>query len=89
MGIELVEGSDLFVGEDDCTYMRTVYGPQRVDVIYRRVDDLFLDPEVFKPDSVLGVRGLMRAGAPGKSRSRTRPAQASRTTRWYSPTCRR
>jgi len=66
MGIELVEGSDLFVGEDDCTYMRTVYGPQRVDVIYRRVDDLFLDPEVFKPDSMLGVRGLMRSWRAGK-----------------------
>ena len=66
MGIELVEGSDLFVGEDDCTYMRTVYGPQRVDVIYRRVDDLFLDPEVFRPDSVLGVRGLMRSWRAGK-----------------------
>ncbi|HUO68549.1 MAG TPA: circularly permuted type 2 ATP-grasp protein, partial [Gammaproteobacteria bacterium] len=66
MGIELVEGSDLFVGEDDCTYMRTVYGPQRVDVIYRRVDDLFLDPEVFKPDSALGVRGLMRSWRAGK-----------------------
>ena len=66
MGIELVEGTDLFVGEDDCTYMRTVYGPQRVDVIYRRVDDLFLDPEVFKPDSVLGVRGLMRSWRAGK-----------------------
>ncbi len=66
MGIELVEGSDLFVGEDDCTYMRTVYGPQRVDVIYRRVDDLFIDPEVFRPDSVLGVRGLMRSWRAGK-----------------------
>ena len=66
MGIELVEGSDLFVGEDDCTYMRTVYGPQRVDVIYRRVDDLFLDPEVFRPDSVLGVKGLMRSWRAGK-----------------------
>ena len=66
MGIELVEGSDLFVGDDDCTYMRTVYGPQRVDVIYRRVDDLFLDPEVFRPDSALGVRGLMRSWRAGK-----------------------
>jgi uncharacterized circularly permuted ATP-grasp superfamily protein len=66
MGIELVEGSDLFVGEDDCTYMRTVYGPQRVDVIYRRVDDLFLDPEVFRPDSALGVKGLMRSWRAGK-----------------------
>jgi uncharacterized circularly permuted ATP-grasp superfamily protein len=66
MGIELVEGTDLFVSDDDCTYMRTVYGPQRVDVIYRRVDDLFLDPEVFKPDSALGVRGLMRSWRAGK-----------------------
>ncbi|MBI2384057.1 MAG: circularly permuted type 2 ATP-grasp protein [Gammaproteobacteria bacterium] len=66
MGIELVEGTDLFVGEDDCCYMRTVYGPQRVDVIYRRIDDLFLDPEAFRPDSVLGVRGLMRAWLKGK-----------------------
>ncbi len=66
MGIELVEGSDLFVDDDDCCYMRTVHGPQRVDVIYRRVDDLFLDPEVFKPDSVLGVRGLVRAWRAGK-----------------------
>jgi uncharacterized circularly permuted ATP-grasp superfamily protein len=66
MGIELVEGTDLFVGDDDCTYMRTVYGPRRVDVIYRRVDDLFLDPEVFKPDSVLGARGLMRSWRAGK-----------------------
>jgi uncharacterized circularly permuted ATP-grasp superfamily protein len=63
MGIELVEGSDLFVGDDDCCYMRTIYGPKRVDVIYRRIDDLFLDPETFRADSVLGVRGLMRAWA--------------------------
>jgi uncharacterized circularly permuted ATP-grasp superfamily protein len=61
MGIELVEGPDLFVGDDDIVYMRTVYGPKRVDVIYRRIDDLFLDPEAFRPDSVLGVKGLMRA----------------------------
>jgi uncharacterized circularly permuted ATP-grasp superfamily protein len=66
MGIELVEGPDLFVDDDDCCYMRTVYGPQRVDVIYRRVDDLFLDPECFNPDSVLGVRGLVRAWRAGK-----------------------
>ncbi|HLY36917.1 MAG TPA: circularly permuted type 2 ATP-grasp protein [Candidatus Binatia bacterium] len=61
MGVELVEGSDLFVDTDDCCYMRTIYGPKRVDVIYRRIDDLFLDPEVFRPDSVVGVAGLMRA----------------------------
>ncbi|QKT04015.1 circularly permuted type 2 ATP-grasp protein [Ectothiorhodospiraceae bacterium 2226] len=61
MGAELVEGSDLFVDDDDVVYMRTIAGPQRVDVIYRRVDDLFLDPEAFNPDSMLGVPGLMRA----------------------------
>ncbi|MCF8149224.1 MAG: circularly permuted type 2 ATP-grasp protein [Burkholderiaceae bacterium] len=60
MGVELVEGSDLFV-RDDTVYMRTTQGPQRVDVIYRRLDDDFLDPEVFRPDSTLGVPGLMRA----------------------------
>ena len=65
MGCELVEGRDLFVGEDDCVYMRTVDGPARVDVIYRRVDDLFLDPEAFRPDSALGVPGLMRAWKTG------------------------
>ena len=61
MGIELVEGSDLFVADDDCVYMRTIHGPKRVDVIYRRIDDLFLDPEAFNPDSILGVKGLMRS----------------------------
>ena len=61
MGAHLVEGSDLLVDEDDVVSMRTVGGLVRVDVIYRRVDDLFLDPEVFRPDSTLGVRGLMRA----------------------------
>ncbi len=66
MGIELVEGTDLFVADDDCTYMRTVYGPRRVDVIYRRVDDMFIDPEAFHPDSVLGVRGLIRSWRAGK-----------------------
>jgi uncharacterized circularly permuted ATP-grasp superfamily protein len=66
MGIELVEGPDLTVGDDDCVYMRTIAGPQRVDVIYRRIDDLYLDPEVFNPDSVLGAKGLMRAWIKGK-----------------------
>ncbi len=65
MGAELVEGRDLVVGDDDCVYMRTVEGLARVDVIYRRVDDLFLDPEAFNPDSTLGVRGLMRAWKAG------------------------
>ena len=61
MGVELVVGSDLYVGEDDCVYMRTIQGPERVDVIYRRIDDDFLDPEAFRADSTLGVPGLLRA----------------------------
>jgi uncharacterized circularly permuted ATP-grasp superfamily protein len=65
MGAHLVEGKDLVVDGDDCVYLRTVDGLVRVDVIYRRVDDLFLDPEVFRSDSVLGVRGLMRAWRAG------------------------
>lgn len=65
MGAELVEGKDLVVGDDDCVYMRTVDGLKRVDVIYRRIDDDFLDPEAFLPDSMLGVRGLMRAWRKG------------------------
>ncbi len=65
MGAELVEGSDLIVGDDDCVYMKTVEGLSRVDVIYRRIDDLFLDPEVFVKDSVLGVKGLIRAWKKG------------------------
>lgn len=60
MGVELVEGQDLVV-EKDVVYMRTTQGLQRVDVIYRRVDDDFLDPEVFRPTSTLGCPGLMRA----------------------------
>ena len=58
-------GSDLIVDKDDCVYMRTVEGLSRVDVIYRRVDDMFLDPEVFNPESCLGVPGLMRAWKAG------------------------
>ncbi len=65
MGCELVEGRDLTVESDDCVYMRTVEGRQRVDVIYRRIDDLFLDPEAFNPESTLGVPGLMRAWKKG------------------------
>jgi uncharacterized circularly permuted ATP-grasp superfamily protein len=64
LGVELVEASDLFV-RDDVVYMRTTEGPRRVDVIYRRVDDDFLDPLVFRPDSALGVPGLMGAYAAG------------------------
>ncbi len=66
MGCELVEGRDLTVAEDDCVYMQTTRGAQRVDVIYRRIDDDFLDPEAFRDDSTLGVPGLMRAWAKGK-----------------------
>lgn len=66
MGCELVEGRDLTVESDDCVYMRTVDGLQRVDVIYRRIDDLFLDPDAFNPESSLGVPGLMRAWKKGK-----------------------
>ncbi len=65
MGCELVEGRDLFVGDDECVYMRTVDGPSRVDVIYRRIDDLYLDPEAFLPESTLGVPGLLRAWKSG------------------------
>jgi uncharacterized circularly permuted ATP-grasp superfamily protein len=60
MGVELVEGQDLEV-DKDVVYMRTTRGRQRVDVIYRRVDDDFLDPEVLRPGSTLGCNGLMRA----------------------------
>lgn len=65
MGAELVEGQDLVVGDDDCVYMKTIAGLERVHVIYRRIDDLFLDPEVFREDSMLGVPGLMRAWKAG------------------------
>jgi uncharacterized circularly permuted ATP-grasp superfamily protein len=60
LGVELVEGRDLFV-RDDIVYMRTTEGPRRVDVVYRRVDDDFLDPLAFRPDSTLGVPGLFGA----------------------------
>lgn len=60
MGVELVFGQDLIVHKD-VVYLKTTRGPQRVDVIYRRLDDDFLDPEVFRPDSLLGVPGLFRA----------------------------
>jgi uncharacterized circularly permuted ATP-grasp superfamily protein len=60
MGVELVEGQDLYV-KDGFVFMRTTQGPKRVDVIYRRVDDDFLDPRVFRPTSTLGCAGLMEA----------------------------
>ena len=65
MGCELVEGRDLVVDDDDVVHMRTIEGLARVDVIYRRIDDLFLDPEAFMKDSMLGVPGLLRAWKAG------------------------
>lgn len=64
MGVELVEGQDLFVHQQK-VYMHTTEGPQQVHVIYRRVDDDFLDPRVFRPDSMLGVPGLVEAYCAG------------------------
>jgi uncharacterized circularly permuted ATP-grasp superfamily protein len=64
MGVELVEGQDLFVS-NDYVYMRTTSGPQRVDVIYRRIDDVFLDPKAFREDSALGVPDLFQAYCKG------------------------
>ncbi|MBM7460308.1 putative circularly permuted ATP-grasp superfamily protein [Rhodococcus coprophilus] len=64
MGVELVEGRDLFC-RDNIVYMRTTEGEQQVDVIYRRIDDDFLDPLQFRPDSVLGVAGLLNAARAG------------------------
>jgi uncharacterized circularly permuted ATP-grasp superfamily protein len=65
MGVELVEGQDLFV-RDNTVYMRTTKGPRRVDVIYRRIDDDFIDPRAFRKDSMLGVPGLFSAYRAGK-----------------------
>jgi uncharacterized circularly permuted ATP-grasp superfamily protein len=65
MGVQLVEGRDLMVKGGE-VYMRTTTGLERVDVIYRRIDDDFLDPEAFRPDSLLGVPGLMAAYKAGK-----------------------
>jgi uncharacterized circularly permuted ATP-grasp superfamily protein len=60
MGVEVVEGADLFV-QDDVVFMRTTAGPKRVDVLYRRIDDEYLDPRAFRPDSMLGVPGIFAA----------------------------
>ena len=64
MGVELAENTDLVV-QDDIVYLKTLRGLQRVDVIYRRVDDVFIDPLAFRPDSVLGIPGLIKAWAKG------------------------
>ncbi|WP_036167792.1 circularly permuted type 2 ATP-grasp protein [Massilia sp. 9096] len=65
MGVTLVQGQDLYV-RDDTVYMRSTRGPQRVDVIYRRVDDDYLDPRAFRPESTLGVPGLLDAVRAGR-----------------------
>jgi uncharacterized circularly permuted ATP-grasp superfamily protein len=66
LGVELVTGDDLVVLDDDTVAMKTIDGLQRVDVVYRRVDDLYLDPEVFRRDSKVGVPGLVRAWRSGR-----------------------
>ena len=65
MGVPLLEGPDLEVGDDDVVYMKTIAGPQRVHVVYRRIGDPFLDPEVFNAESLVGCPGLMRAWKAG------------------------
>jgi uncharacterized circularly permuted ATP-grasp superfamily protein len=65
MGVELVEGQDLFV-QNDAVFMHTTRGPKRVHVIYRRIDDDFLDPKAFRPDSMIGVPGLFAAYRAGR-----------------------
>jgi uncharacterized circularly permuted ATP-grasp superfamily protein len=88
MGVELVEGRDLFV-KDETVFMRTTQGPQRVDVIYRRLDDDFLDPLVFNKDSMLGVRVCCPPIAPATSRWPTPLAPVLPTTSRSIPMCRR
>ena len=80
MGVELVEGQDLFV-DGEYVWMRTTEGPQRVDVIYRRIDDDFLDPKVFRKDSLLGVPGLVDAYRKGHVSLANSIGTAWRTTR--------
>ena len=88
MGVVLVEGRDLIV-EDNYVFMRTTRGKQKVDVIYRRVDDDFLDPLTFRRDSLLGVPGLMNVYREGNVASPTPPAPASPTTSPSTRSCRR
>ena len=89
MGIELVEGQDLFV-QGDFVYMRTTEGPKRVDVIYRRIDDAFLDPLCFRPElDARRARADERLPLRAASPSARRRARASPTTRRSIPTCRR
>ena len=86
MGIELVKGSDLFVDEGR-VYMRTPRGPQRVDVIYRRIDDGFLDPLAMRPDSFSASPGCWAPCVPAGSTSSMRWATAWPTTSRPTPTC--
>ena len=77
MGIPLVEGSDLTVGDDDCVYLRSTTGLERVDVVYRRIDDDFLDPLVYREDSIAGGAGA-DAGLPGRERDAGERARGGR-----------
>ena len=86
MGVELVEGQDLFVSEGRI-YMRTTRGPARVDVIYRRIDDAFIDPLCFRPDSVLGVPGLMNVYRSGGVAICSAPGAGVPTIRQSIPMC--
>ena len=82
MGVELVEGKDLFV-KDNFVFMRTTQGPKRVDVIYRRIDDDFLDPQVFRKDSTLGCAGLVDAYRAGMTtRNTQRSSSGSSVPSW-------
>lgn len=65
-GLILLEGADLLVGKDGYVYMKTIHGLEKVDVIYRRIDDDFIDPQVFRDDSTLGIPGIMQAWRDGK-----------------------
>ena len=87
MGVDLVEGQDLFVA-DNIVYMRTTQGPKRVDVIYRRIDDPYIDPLAFNPGSALGVPGIMTAYRTGTLYLRTPSGPASPTTSPSTPMCR-
>ncbi len=88
MGIELVEGQDLFV-RNNAVYMRTTEGPKRVDVIYRRIDDDFIDPLSFRPDSMLGVPGLLSVYRNGGVTLANAVGTGVLMTRILTSTCRR
>ncbi len=88
MGVELVEGSDLRV-IDGKVCMRTTLGYQAIDVLYRRVDDDFLDPLTFRPDSALGIPGIMDVYRAGNITIANAPEPGFVTTRRSIPTCRK